>query len=72
MLIILRLLCLVAASVFVFYAAALQSAAQIVTVNVEVLHHAASDALFAGRGNLVDTNCFAGVQMSEQPKFSIR
>jgi len=42
-----------------------QATVQLVSMKVEILHHSASDARFAGRGNLMNTNGFAGVQMCE-------
>jgi len=48
-----------------------QPSAQFVTMSMEILHHSACDALLAGRGNFVDTNCFPGVQMSKRPKLAV-
>jgi len=47
------------------------SSAQFVTMSMEILDHSACDALLAGRGNFVDTNCFPGVQMFERPKLAV-
>jgi glutamine amidotransferase-like uncharacterized protein len=47
------------------------SSAQVVTMSMEILHHSACDALLAGCGNFVDTNCFPGVQMFERPELAV-
>jgi hypothetical protein len=40
-------------------------------MNIKILHHFASDALLAGHGNFVETKCFSGVRMLEQPKLAV-